>query len=382
MKIAIVHDWLVAPGGAEQVLSRLLKLFPQADLFTVVDHYGEALREDTLQGKRARTSFIQKLPLSKRLYRAYLPFMPMAMAGLDLRGYDLILSSSHAVAKGVTVHPYQVHICYCHTPMRYAWDRRYEYLQYLQQLPTIPGLRFLALWQMEKLRAWDCITAASVDHFIANSHYVARRIALSYRRSAQVIYPPVEVDKWIPTQPVRRDDYYVTWGRLVKQKHIDRIVEAFAHHLPDRRLLVIGDGPLYQKLARLKARNVTLTGRLPHSELVQIVQRARAYVHAAVDDFGIAPIEALAAGVPVIAYGEGGVCETVGNAGDVGLLYRDRSAEGIAAAIRAFERRADIDGQKCIERARQFSCERFDQAILSLVDQQMNQKTRISFNYE
>ena len=236
-RVAVVHDWLVTFAGAEKVLEEILALFPQAELFSVVDFLNEADR-GRLAGRRARTSFVQKLPFARRKYRAYLAFMPLAIEQFDLAGFDLVISSSHAVAKGVLTGPDQVHICYCHTPIRYAWDLQ---AQYLREAGLVSGVRSLiARALLHYVRLWDVRTASGVDYFIANSAYIARRIRKVYRRDAVVIHPPVDTDRFLLRRD--KDAFYLTASRLVPYKRVELIVQAFAG-MPGRRLLVVGDGP-------------------------------------------------------------------------------------------------------------------------------------------
>ncbi len=336
-RVAVVHDWLVVFGGAERVLREILAIFPEADLFAVCDFFSDEDRAK-LFGKRAKTTFIQRLPRARTKYRAYLPLMPIAIEQLDMSGYDLVISSSHAVAKGVLTGPDQTHICYCHTPIRYAWDMQHEYLR---QSGLSKGLKgALARLVLHYIRQWDVRTAHGVDKFIANSAYVARRIKKIYGRDAQIIHPPVDVDAF----PIRHDkeDFYLTASRLVPYKRVDLIVEAFAQ-MPDRRLIVIGDGPEMPKLRRLAGPNVTLLGYQSDAVLLDHLQRARAFIFAAEEDFGILPIEAQACGTPVIAYGKGGALETVVSKDNyksneqTGLLFYQQSGASLIGAVQQFE---------------------------------------------
>lgn len=335
MKVAIVHDWLVTYAGAERVLREMLTLYPQADLFAVVDFLGDADRERLL-GKHAQTTFIQGLPWARKKYRGYLPLMPLAIEQLDLSAYDLVLSSSHAVAKGVLTGPDQLHLCMCYSPIRYAWDLQH---QYLSESGLDHGAKgWLAKIILHYLRLWDSRTASGVDSFIAISHYIGRRILKTYRRSSSVIYPPVDVAEF----PLCRDkeDFYVTASRMVPYKKVDLIVEAF-NAMPDKRLVVIGDGPGFAKVKA--AANVELVGFADQDVLRDTLQRARAFVFAAEEDFGIAPVEAQACGTPVITFGKGGALETVRGLGLVdekptGLFFAEQSVPAIVEAVGRFER--------------------------------------------
>ncbi|MBZ9540431.1 glycosyltransferase [Modicisalibacter tunisiensis] len=359
LRVAIVHDWLVVRGGAEKVLDAFLDLFPEAEVFTVVDFMPQALRE-RLEGRRVHSSMIQRLPLARRYYRHYLPLMPYAIEQLDLRDFDLVISSSHAVAKGVLTHSEQRHVCYCHTPMRYAWDMKEAYLA--DAGIRFPPLEWAMRYALHRLRQWDYVTAGQVDCFLANSHNVAKRIDKFYRRSATVVHPPVDIEAFA-FNPGSRDDYYLTASRMVPYKRQDLIIEAF-RDMPERRLIVIGDGPERARLERLAegADNIELRGFVPTVELQRYLANARGFVFAADEDFGIAPLEAQACGTPVIAYGHGGALETVrgapGVAQPTGCFFEAQSVASLCAAIERFEasRFAAVD---CRAQARRFAREAF-----------------------
>lgn len=369
MKIAIVCDWLVTPGGAEKVLRELLHVFPEADLFAVVDFVPPHQR-DFLCEKPVKTTLIQHLPFAKTRYRGYLPLMPWAIERLDLSAYDLILSSSHAVAKGVAKHPHQVHISYVHTPMRYAWDLKEAYLKEsgLDRY-TLKGC--LARYFLNRLQRWDFETASRVDHFIANSNYIAKRIDRAYQRKADVIYPPVDTTNILPVR--EKASFYLTASRLVPYKRVDLIVDAF-NQMPDKKLVVIGGGPQLKKIKAIAAKNIEILGEVPHSTLIQYLQKARAFVFAADEDFGITPVEAQAAGTPVIAYGKGGALETVrglDHPHPTGLFFEEQTTEALIKAVHAFEIHAPrLTAQNCSESARRFSAERFQKEILQFVEKQ------------
>ena len=349
MRVAIIHDWLTVYAGAEKVVEQMLHLYPQADLFAVVDFFPDHLRKHLL-GKKARTTFIQRLPFAKQLYRSYLPLMPMAIEQFDLTGYDLVISSSSAVAKGVLTGPGQPHICYCNSPIRYAWDLQHQYLKG-KKSP-------LARYFLHRIRQWDILSSNSVDTFLANSHFIAERIKKYYRREAEVVYPPVAIDHF-PLQE-KKEDYYVTASRLVSYKRVDLIVEAF-RSLPGRRLIVIGSGPEERVLRRRIPPNVTLAGHLPHRELTHLLGGARGFVYAALEDFGIAPLEAQACGTPLIAYGKGGVKET---SSEVGLFFMEQSSAAIREAIELFETRESPSPRQCRQNAERFSESRFREEFL------------------
>jgi len=366
MKIAIVHDWLVTYAGAERVLAGLLETWPEADLFAVIDFLSDKDRA-SLGGKRATTTFIQQLPKAKTHYQKYLPLMPLAIEQLDMSAYDLVISSSHAVAKGVLTGPNQLHISYVHSPIRYAWDLQH---QYLHEASLDRGLKAkLARMLLHYIRMWDQRTASGVDEFIANSHFIGRRINKSYRRESTVIYPPVDTRAF--TLHAEKEDFYLTASRMVPYKRIPMIVEAFAR-MPDKKLIVIGTGPELDKAKDLAAPNVTLMGYQNFDVLLHHMQRARAFVFAAEEDFGIAPIEAQACGTPVIAYGRGGVLETVrgiDHPEPTGVFYAEQTPESLIAAVTVFESEAHhISPEACRASAERFSSERFKQEIKAFVD--------------
>ncbi|AFN77447.1 glycosyltransferase family 4 protein [Stutzerimonas nitrititolerans] len=366
MKIAIVHDWLVTYAGAERVLAGLIETWPDADLFAVIDFLSDEDRA-SLGGKRATTTFIQQLPKAKTHYQKYLPLMPLAIEQLDMSAYDLVISSSHAVAKGVLTGPNQLHISYVHSPIRYAWDLQH---QYLHEASLDRGLKAkLARMLLHYMRMWDQRTASGVDEFIANSHFIGRRINKSYRRESTVIYPPVDTRNF--TLYAEKEDFYLTASRLVPYKRIPMIVEAFSR-MPDKKLIVIGAGPEMDKARELASPNVTLMGYQNFAVLLHHMQRARAFVFAAEEDFGIAPIEAQACGTPVIAFGRGGVLETVrgiDHPEPTGVFYDEQTAESLIAAIGEFEAQAHhIFPDACRASAERFSTERFRQEIKAFVE--------------
>lgn len=365
MKVAIVHDWLTTWAGAEKALAELLNCFPQAEIFTIVNFLEEGAIP-ALNRHVIHTSFIQRMPWARTRYRHYLPMMPLAVEQFDLKGFDLILSSSHAVAKGVISDPSAVHICYCYSPMRYAWDMQHQYLRQSGQEKGV--MSWLMRWQLHRLRQWDYISAQRVDHFIAISNYIKRRIETFYRREADVIYPPVDVDKFCPDRP--REHFYLTASRMVPYKRIDLVIEAF-NKMPDKQLIVIGDGPDYAKLAALAGSNVTMMGYQPDSVLVDHLERSQAFLFMAEEDFGILPVEAQAAGAPVIGYGVGGVAETTLN-NVSGLWVKEQSSDALMACVEHFEASKRLDPtlfspKVCRQNAERFTTANFVQAIQSLV---------------
>ena len=365
LRVAIVHDWLVVYAGAERVLEQMLNVFPQADLFAVVDFLDEGKRQ-FIRNKAVTTTFIQRLPGARQRYRQYLPLMPLAIEQLDLSGYDLVISSSAAVSKGVITGPDQLHLCMCYSPMRYAWDLTH---QYLRESGLTSGLKsWIARWLLHRMRVWDYRTANGVDEFIAISHFIARRIEKVYGRESSVIYPPVDIESYTIGQG--REDYYVTASRMVPYKRIDLMVEAFAK-MPDRRLVVIGDGPEFDKINKLAAPNISLLGHQSHEVLKSHLQRAKAFVFAAEEDFGIAPLEAMACGTPVIALGRGGARETVVD-GVSGILYKEQSVESLTKAVKRFESFGSLFEATAVRRhAVQFSAARFRSEFTDFVSDAM-----------
>lgn len=365
-RIAVVHDWLVTHAGAEKVLGEILAVFPSADLFALVDFVPLAQR-NFLAGKSVRTSFIQHLPWARSKYRSYLPLMPLAVEQLDVSAYDLVITSSHAVAKGVLTGPDQLHVCYCHTPIRYAWDLQH---QYLKEAGLEKGIKaWMARWLLHKIRLWDVRTANGVDNFVANSNFIRRRIHKVYRREAQVIYPPVDVERFALQDT--KEDFYFTASRMVPYKKMSMIVEAFSR-MPERRLVVIGDGPDMSQCRALAGPNVHIMGYQANEVLLDHMQRAKAFVFAAEEDFGITPIEAQACGTPVIAFGKGGALETVRGltaAKPTGLFFDEQTPESLMEAVIQFEQTgaARVQAQACRENAERFSSQRFRQEFSDFV---------------
>lgn len=357
MKIAVVCDWLVTYAGAERVLEQILKLYPQADLFCLVDFLEEKER-GFLQGKKPITSFLQKMPKAKTHYRSYLPLMPLAIEQLDVSGYDLVISSSHCVAKGVITGPDQVHISYVHSPMRYAWDLQH---QYLKEAKLDKGLKsYAARALLHYMRLWDMRTANGVDHYIANSKFIARRIKKIYGKEAEVIYPPVDVEAFEYCE--EKEDYYLTASRLVPYKKVKLIVEAF-NEMPEKKLIVIGDGPEYPAIKRIAGRNIELLGYQPFEVLKEKLQKAKAFVFAAEEDFGIAPVEAQACGTPVIAYGKGGALEIVRGLDDensTGVFFEEQTIKAIIEAVKNFEKMSkEIVAKNCRYNTIRFTQDKF-----------------------
>lgn len=365
MRVAIVAEWLSTYAGSERVLEQMIACFPDADVFAVVDFLPESER-GFLQGKMPHVSFIQRLPLARKYFRHYLPCMPLAVEQFDLSAYDVILSNSHAVAKGVITGPDQLHVSYVNSPMRYAWDLQPQYLREAGLERGVKG--WLVRWLLHRIRSWDRQTANGVDLFLANSRFIARRIWRVYRREAEVLYPPVDVSAFSLRED--KEDFYLTASRMVPYKRVDLVVEAFAG-MPDKTLLVIGDGP---EMARIRAKagpNVTIVGYQPFEVLRDHLQRAKAFVFAAEEDFGILPVEAQACGTPVIAFGKGGALETIrGQADDrpTGVFFAEQTPASIQAAVSIFEGMEDrITPEQCRENALRFSSQRFQREYFEFV---------------
>ena len=346
----------------------MIHCFPSADLFAVIDVLPDEER-GFLQGKTPKVTFIEKLPGAKKHFRHYLPLMPLAIEQLDLSGYDLIISSSHAVSKGILVGPDQVHISYVHSPMRYAWDLQHQYLRESGLDQRLRG--WIARIALHYLRLWDLRTVPGVDHFVANSHFIGRRIKRVYGRSSTVIYPPIDIESF----PLHREktDVYVTASRMVPYKRMDLIVEAFSK-MPEKRLIVIGDGPEMEKIKKLSGPNITLLGYQPIEVLKDQLQTAKAFIFAAEEDFGIVPLEAQATGTPVIAFGKGGALETVIPPGTdkapTGLFFEEQTVASLIGAIHAFEAIEESFDPEAIRRhAEQFSIQRFKETFKNFVDE-------------
>lgn len=323
MKVALVHDWLNGMRGGEKVLEVLCELYPQADLFTLL--YEPRKVSETIRQHRVVTSFIQKLPGARRWYRHYLPWFPTAIEQFDLRGYDLVLSSSHCVAKGVLTEPATPHVCFCHTPMRYAWEQYYEYfpsarLGLLERLVIPPA--------MNRLRVWDVVSSQRVDAFLANSAHVARRIRKYYGREARVVHPPVDADRFRVSEQI--GEHYLVVSALVPYKRIDRAILAF--NALQHPLVIVGEGPESGRLRRLAGPTVRFKPHVSEEEYLNLYATCRAFIFPGEEDFGITPLEAMASGRPVIALGKGGALETVVD-GKTGLFFAEPTPAALVAAV-------------------------------------------------
>jgi glycosyltransferase involved in cell wall biosynthesis len=362
-RIAIVHEWLLDFAGSERVVREMLAVFPNADLFALIDRPDAELSSAITRRARA-TTFLQYAPRPREWLQYYVPLMPLAVRQLDVSGYDIVISSSHAVAKGVRTSKSQCHVSYVHTPMRYAWELRDEYLR---AAGLERGLRGgVARFVLERLRRWDAHSAQGVDVLLANSAHVARRILSAYGRRAEVLYPPVYVAGF----PLREDkeDFYLTVSRLQAYKRVDLLVAAFSR-LPRRRLVVVGAGPELSRLRSIAPPNVQLTGRLPTPQVVDYMQRARAFLFAGIEDFGIVMAEAQACGTPLIALGKGGAAEIVRD--DTGVLFGEQSVGSLTEALERFEA-GGFSPAKCRENAMRFDRAQFRERLAALVPRPRN----------
>lgn len=373
MQYALVHEWLTpkATGGSELVVQEILS-HVTADLYALID-FESTNPHSYLYGRSIGTTFLQHFPRAEQGVQKYLPLLPLAIEQLDLGEYDVILSSSHAVAKGVLTAPHQVHICYCHTPMRYAWDLTFDYLNNSRMGRGLPGV--LTRYLLHQLRQWDVISANRVDYFLANSQHTARRIWRCYRREADVVYPPVNLERF--TYQEKKDDFFLTVCRLVSYKQVKLIVQAFNQlQLP---LVVIGDGPDLSLLQELAQPNVQILGAQPNAVVEDYMARAKAFVYGACEDFGIALVEAQACGTPVIAFGQGGALETVVDYKKnpktaTGLWFDQQTVESLVQAVETFSNLShQISPENCFLQANRFSSKMFQTSYLALLEKYCHQ---------
>ncbi len=369
-RIAVVHEWFTSYAGSEKVVEQILSIYPNADLYSLVNFLPEALRH-FINYKPVSTSFIQRLPFAERHFRNYLPLMPAAIEQFDLSSYDLIISSHHAVAKGVLTRPDQLHISYVHTPLRYGWELQH---QYLQQAGLTRGPKsVLTRVILHYLRLWDVASANRVDHYIANSRYVSRRIEKTYRRSAEVIYPPVDTERFKDIEQfdqsssrAKREDFYLVVSRFVPYKRVDLAIAAFNElGLP---LVVIGDGTSRKALQKVAAPNIRFLGKQPDSVVSNYMQRCRGFIFPPEEDFGITPVEAQAAGAPVIAYAKGGQAETVMHE-RTGLLFSHQTVESLVHSVKRLQASVDqFETYRLVENAERFSIDQFKTQFKSFVE--------------
>lgn len=371
LKIAIVHDWFTTYAGSERCVESLTNLFPKAEIFSIVDFLAEKERQIILKGKNANTTFIQNLPFARKYHRHYFPLFPLAIEQFDLSGYDLIISSSHAFAKGVLTNSNQLHICYCYTPIRYAWDLTHQYFESksfggrLKKLILHPALH--------KIRIWDAAASNRVDYFIGISNYIARRIKKIYRRDADVIYPPVDTKKF--ACETIKDDYYLTISRFVPYKKIDLIAESFSQ-MPDKKLIIIGEGSDKEKIKSKCAKNIELINYNQVDNIYEFMGKAKAFVFAAEEDFGITVIEALSCGTPVIALNKGGTAETISD-GKLGIHFNNQTRDDIIDAVKRFEQLKGVFEPSILSSyAKNFDRSVFEEKMLAYV----NKKCEEFFN--
>lgn len=359
-----MHDWLVTNAGAEKVLKALIDIYPNADIYSIVEFLNDEDKKAILNNKKVNTSFVQKLPFAQKYFRNYLPLFPKAIESFDLSGYDLIISSSWAFAKGVHKTEKQYHICYCYTPIRYAWDLYGEYIKDLSFLKKV----FVRL-TLHYIRRWDIQTLKRVDYFIADSEFVAARIKKTYKRDSTVIYPPVDIVGFSFCE--QKENFYLTASRLVSYKKTKLIVEAF-NEMPDKKLVVIGNGEEFESIQKIAKKNIILLGFVSQNTLIEYMQKARAFVYAAVEDFGIVPIEAMSCGTPVIALNKGGTAETVINNYN-GIHFDEQTKKDIIKAIHRFEE-SKIDKYKVQNSTKLFSTNRFYNEISQFIEEKCKRK--------
>ncbi len=359
MKVAIVHYWLVTMRGGEKVVEELCRLFPEADIYTNV--YNPDKISDTIKSHKIYTTKINGWPMARKMYQKYMPFMPNALMELDLTGYDLIISSESGPAKGVCPAPGAFHICYCHTPMRYLWDMYHEYFR-----KSNPLVKFFMKKMIPGLRQWDVMSSNLVDHFVANSSFVAARIKRYYNRDAEVIFPPCEIEKYGAVQR-KPEDFYLFFGQLVGYKRADLAIEACIKS--GRKIVVIGDGKSKEAKKYARSGLVTFTGRVSDEKICEYFSKAKALLFPGIEDFGIIPVEANSAGCPVLAYRKGGACDSILE-GKTGLFFDEQTAESLIACMDEFEKRESEFTDRSVYTAhvQKFSKEEFDKKILQAVE--------------
>ena len=368
LKTAIIHDWFAGYAGSERVVESLTNIWKDADIFVLFNFLNDEEQKIIVKDKIPATSFLQNWNLVKKNHRRFLLLFPYAIEQFDLSSYDLIISSSHAVAKGVLTNSNQLHINYCHTPIRYAWDLTHQYLRESNLLTGLKGLIAKAI--LHYIRIWDVSASNRVDYFAANSKYIAKRINKIYKRGAEVIYPPVDTDKF-PLE-TKKEDFYLTASRLVPYKRIDIIAEAFSK-MPDKKLLIIGDGPDANKIKSKLTPNIEFLGYQEGEKLKGYMQRAKAFIFAAEEDFGITMIEALSCGTPVIAYNKGGAAETIIE-NETGILFNKQTPENIIDAVNKFEKlEKKFNPESLNIYAKQFDRKIFEDKIQSFVNAKCNE---------
>lgn len=356
IKVALIHDWLLMRRGGEKVFEAIAELFPEADIFTLFHEPGAS--GEVFERHHVTASRLNRLPGVRRYYRYLLPLLPITIEAFDLSSYDLVISSSHCVAKGVIPSPRAMHLCYSHTPMRYAWDRRDDYFRSAFQ-------RLLSRPILHRLRTWDVASSARVDAFIANSEWVAARIRRYYGRPSTVINPFVD-GKFFSVPVQSKQDFYLVVSDFAPYKRIELAIEACAKL--GRKLVVVGDGQDRKRLRRHSGPHVEFRGKVSHEELVLLYSQARALLFPGEEDFGIAPVEAMACGCPVLAFGRGGLTETV-VAGETGLFFDEQTADSLARTMLLFEAgNHGISDDSCRARARSFTKEKFQTEFRKVIE--------------
>jgi glycosyltransferase involved in cell wall biosynthesis len=360
MKIALLHDWIIEIAGSEKVFKEICEIIKDAEIWTIV-YDKNSLKLLGIENRKVNSTIVQNFPLPKKLYRYYFFLYPIFVEQIDLSKYDIIISSSHAFIKGVLKNSNQIHICYCHTPIRYAWDLYFDYINSLN-----PIFKILASYFLHKIRIWDYISSQRIDYFIANSNNVAKRIKMTYNKDAIVIHPPVDVESF--EVETKKENFYITAGRMVEYKKIDIIVKTFSK-LKDKKLIVIGDGPNFKKIKKLSSSNVELLGRVDFETLKNYLKKAKAFIYMADEDFGILPVEAQACGTPVIAYRKGGVLESVIE-NKTGLFFDYQNEESLINAILKFEKIEDkFEPYEIRKNSEKFSKEEFRKKFSEFIKQ-------------
>ncbi len=359
-RVALVHYWLIGMRGGEQVLEAMCRMFPQADIFTHV--YDPDKVSPLINSHRVYTTSVSKMPFSRRMYQSYLPFMPRALEEVDLTGYDLILSSESGPAKGIIAPPDAHHLCYCHSPMRYLWD---QYHHYRNTAGTLT--RFAMPYLAHGLRSWDVTSAARVDNIAANSSHVAARVHKYWRRESSIVHPPVQVENFAPVPPSDRENFYLWAGELAPYKRPDLAIEAF-NQMRKPLIMVGGPDKTAKRLQALAGPYVKILGRVPDGQMRELMAKCKALIFPGEEDFGMVPVEVMASGRPVIAYGRGGAEDTVVS-NRTGLLFKEQSVEGLIHAIKTFEadKLDQIDPNVLVAHSRRFNEAAFRSGLMNML---------------
>ncbi len=363
-KIAIVADWLTDPGGAEKVVYAFHRMFPDAPIFTSIF---DADRMKAFEGADVRTSFLQNWPMSKRKHQLYLRWMPTAFEQFDLSEYDIVLSSAHSCAKGVITRPQTMHVCYCHSPMRYVWD---DCHRYINDYPWPKIVKMAAPYLLHNIRMWDRLAADRVDYFISNSDFIGERIKKYYKAESETVYPIVETEDFYLS--AETESFYLAVGRLIPYKRFDLIVEAFNHL--GKPLKIVGRGPEAKKLKRIAGKNIEFLDFVSDEKLRELLSTCKGFVFPQLEDFGIAPVEAMASGRPVIAYNQGGALETVKD-GVSGMFFKEQTVESLVRAVLAFEKK-NFDSKKVAESVADFGRVRFEKEMKGFLEKKWKEFNR------